>query len=440
MQRAFKCTNVVLILLCAMYFVTYIMRQNITVAGSAIQQEFRFSNTQLGLIFSAYAYPYLLFQIVGGWLGDRFGPRLTLFVSGLVWAGATMMTSLATGLVSLFLIRVLMGFGVGATLPTATRAMQHWVESKNHGFAQGITHSFARIGTALTPPVVAALVIAYSWRASFVIMGAVGLIWVGLWFWYFRDDPKEHPLITQAELAALPQRPKGPSPIVPWARLVARMWPVTLTYFCYGWCFWLYLTWLPLFFKNQYALDISKSATFAAGVFVAGVIGDTMGGIISDSVLRRTGNLRLARVGVTVLGLIGALCSLLPIVFVQNITVVALCLSGGLFFIEIVIGPMWAIPMDIAPKYSGTASGLMNSGSAFAAIVSPLVAGFVIDSTGNWFLPFLMSMALLLTGTFSAFLMHPEKPFTEEAPPLAAALAEASGIAVNRAPAGSRAS
>src|SRR6202007_1963596 len=122
MQRIFKCTNMVLILLCAMYFVTYIMRQNITVAGSAIQQEFGFTNTQLGLIFSAYAYPYLLFQIIGGWLGDRFGARTTLFVSGIVWAGATMMTSLAAGLVSLFMIRVLMGFGVGATLPTATRA------------------------------------------------------------------------------------------------------------------------------------------------------------------------------------------------------------------------------------------------------------------------------------------------------------------------------
>ena len=120
MQRMFKATNVVLILLCAMYFVTYIMRQNITVAGSAIQQEFGFSNTQLGLIFSAYAYPYLLFQIIGGWTADHFGPRRTLFFSGVVWAGATILTSLAFDFYSLFALRVLMGFGVGATLPTAT--------------------------------------------------------------------------------------------------------------------------------------------------------------------------------------------------------------------------------------------------------------------------------------------------------------------------------
>jgi MFS family permease len=78
-----------------------------------------------------------------------------------------------------------------------------------------------------------------------------------------------------------------------------------------------------------------------------------------------------------------------------------------------VIGPIWSIPMDIAPKYSGTAAGLMNSGSALAAIVSPLVAGYVIDVTGNWYLPFLMSIGFLLLGGFSAFLMHPQKPFEE---------------------------
>ena len=124
---------------------------------------------------------------------------------------------------------------------------------------------------------------------------------------------------------------------------------------------------------------------------------------------------RLAK-GEVVAGFAGALLSLAPIIFVHDITIVALCLSSGFFFIEIIIGPIWSVPMDIAPKYSGTASGLMNTGSAFAAIVSPLVAGYVIDVTGNWYLPFIMSIGLLLLGCFCAFLMHPERPFEETAP------------------------
>ena len=107
------------------------------------------------------------------------------------------------------------------------------------------------------------------------------------------------------------------------------MWPVTLTYFCYGWTLWLYLNWLPLFFKNNYSLDIRNSALFASGVFFAGVLGDSLGGVLSDRILKSTGNVRLARLSVTVAGFAGAFLSLLPILFTHDITVVALCLSGG---------------------------------------------------------------------------------------------------------------
>jgi nitrate/nitrite transporter NarK len=267
----------------------------------------------------------------------------------------------------------------------------------------------------VTPPLIALLMAAFNWRGAFFLLGAISLVWVIIWVCYFRNNPKEHPHITPADLETLPPYVLGERPKAPWRPLLRRMWPVTLTYFCYGWTLWLYLNWLPLFFKNNYQLNISKSAIFASGVFFAGVVGDTLGGVLSDAVLKRTGNVRLARLGVTVLGFGGALVSLLPILFLHDITTVALCLSGGFFFAELVIGPMWAVPMDIAPRYAGTAAGLMNSGSALAAIVSPLVAGYVIDVTGNWYLPFLMSMGLLLLGAMTAFLMHPEQPLEHPA-------------------------
>src|SRR6266568_6635553 len=124
MRLRFKATHVVLAMLCAMYFITYIDRVNIGTAASEIQKELGLSNTQLGLVFSAFAYPYLLFQIIGGWVGDHFGPRRTLFWSGMIWAAATIMTGFVNGIVPLFIARVALGFGEGATFPTATRAMQ----------------------------------------------------------------------------------------------------------------------------------------------------------------------------------------------------------------------------------------------------------------------------------------------------------------------------
>ena len=187
------------------------------------------------------------------------------------------------------------------------------------------------------------------------------------------------------------------------------MVPVVIVYFCYGWSLWLYLSWLPLFFNHGFKLNLKNSAFFSAGVFLAGVVGDTAGGVISDRLLHKYKNLLWARSYLVFVSLMGSLVFLVPVVFIHNLVAIAILLSFAFFFLELAIGPMWAIPMDIAPHYSGTASGIMNSGSALAAIVSPWVFGVIIDKTGNWTLPFIGSIALLGFGALLSFTMHPER-------------------------------
>ena len=412
-MRRPSATGTVLALLCAMYLITYVDRVNIATAASAIRTDLGLSNTQLGLVFSAFGYPYLLFQIFGGWVGDRFGPRLTLFACGLIWAAATILTGLAGGLAALFVMRIVLGVGEGATFPVATRAMQSWTPFERRGFAQGITHAFARLGNAVTPPIVASLIALVTWRGSFVALGCTSLVWVIVWVWYFRDDPAGHPGISREELDRLPSRASGAAerPRVPWRPLARRMLPVTVVYFCYGWTLWLYLNWLPSFFLHEYTLNLTRSALFASAVFFAGVAGDLAGGTLSDAILRRTGDLRKARRNVVLAGFGGSFLSLLPIFATRDLTTIIVSLAAAFFFAELVIGPMWSIPMDIAGRYSGTASGMMNTGSALAAILSPLAFGIVIDRTGNWHLPFVASVGLLLVGAVLSFTMHPEKAF-----------------------------
>ena len=407
--------TLVLFLICLMYFLTYIDRVNVATAGPFIAKEFSLSNTQLGLMLSMFGYPYALFQVIGGWFGDRMGPRKTLFLCGAIWAVATALTGLSTGLISLLVFRVLLGLGEGATFPTATRAMQVWTPIGGRGFAQGVTHSFSRLGNAVTPPLVAWLMLWLGWRAAFVILGVVSLVWVNVWWLYYRDDPRQHRSITEVDLARLPppSTSRPTTPRVPWGRLTWRMLPVTFTYFCYGWSLWLFLNWLPTFFLKGFNLDIKQSALYSSGVFFAGVIGDALGGVISDHLLRRTGRVTFSRLIVIIVGMIGAATCLIPVLYARDVTVLALYLSGGFFFLELVIGPIWSVPMDIAPQYSGMASGLMNTGSAVAAIVSPLVFGYVVDVTHDWHLPFYGSIALLLVGSLTAFTMHPDRKFTE---------------------------
>jgi MFS family permease len=415
--RILRATNIVLGLLCLMYFLTYIDRVNIsTVAASnEFLQEIPLSKVQVGFVFSAFAYPYLLFQVIGGWVADKFGPRKALAVCGVIWAGATIATGLVHGMVSLFVARVILGFGEGATFPTATRAMSYWTPKEKRGFAQGITHAFSRLGNSLTPWLVAFLILNFSWRASFIIIGIVSIIWALAWGLYFRDDPTKHSAVTSAEIASLPPygSRKATDVKVPWSRLIRRMAPVTVVYFCYGWILWLFLSWIPSFFKGEYHLDLKKSALFASGVFISGVLGDTLGGIVSDKLYAKTHNPKIARCNMVALMMLLCAIALIPIIYTRNVNLVALALSGGFFFAEMTIGPMWAIPMDIAPKFSGTASGLMNTGSALAAIISPVIGGYLIQRTGNWMLPFIVSMGVILLGAALSFTMHPERPLSD---------------------------
>ncbi|GAB7523038.1 MFS transporter [Paraburkholderia sp. 2C] len=406
-----RATTRVLLLLCAMYFITYIDRVNVSTAASAFGAELGLNHTEVGFVFSAFAYPYLIFQIIGGWVGDRFGPRRTLGICAVIWAGATVLTGLAGGFASMIFARVLLGLGEGATFPTATRAMSNWMRSDQRGFAQGITHAASRIGNAVAPPLIVWLMVATSWRGAFIVTGIVSFLWALAWIWYFRDNPRDHPRITDSECATLSaySGAKQRTP-VPWRALLGRMAPVTAVYFCYGWVLWLFLGWIPQYFLHNYHMDLKKSALFASSVFFAGVIGDWLGGSVTDRILRKTSNIRLARNVMVGICMFLTLLSLAPIMFISNIsiTMAALCLAGGFFFNEMTIGPMWAVPMDIAPKHAGTASGIMNTGSALAAIISPVVGGWLIDLTGNWNLPFIVSMALMALGILLSFTMRPD--------------------------------
>lgn len=414
MQRI-RATHVVLGLLCLMYFITYLDRVNVSTAAAGFAKDFDLNKTQIGLVFSAFAWPYLLFQVIGGWVSDRFGARRTLLVCGTLWAGATVLTGLATGLASLLVARVLLGLGEGATFPASTSAMSRWVAKGDRGFAQGITHAAARIGNAAAPAIIVAAMVAYGWRASFYVCAVVSFAWVGLWALSFTERPADHPRITPEELARLP--PPGPArPPVPWMPLFRRMMPVTIVYFCYGWTLWLFLSWIPQYFLHSHGLDLKKSALFSSSVFFAGVIGDTLGGIVTDRLVTRLGSLRRARSGMVAVCMGLTLLALVPLLFTHDLYICLACLSAGFFFAEMTIGPMWAIPMDIAPEHSGTASGMMNTGSALAAIISPVIGGLLIDRFGNWELPFVGSMILMGVGVVLAFRMRPDERFDVSAP------------------------
>jgi sugar phosphate permease len=420
MQRMFKVRYLILAVMCLMYFIAYIDRVNISVAGPMIRKEFGLSPTELGVIFSAFAYPYAAMQIFGGWCADRFGPRLVLTVLSIIWAVATILCGFAWGLTSLLVFRFILGIGEGGAFPTATRAFTFWMPATERGFAQGITHSFARLGGAITPPIVIGIVALYGWRESFIALGVVSLLWTALYVWLFRNTPVEHKWVKPAELKEIGvdarRLKKASAGKTPWKDMIRKMWLVTFVDFCYGWSLWVFLTWLPSYLKDARGFDLKQLALFTALPLLAGVVGDTLGGVLSDTVYRRTGNLKLARRALLVVGLGGALVFILPVVGTSDAMVAVALLSASFFFLELTNAVLWSLPLDIAGAYAGTAGGMMNTGFGVAGMISPVAFGYLIQTTGSYQVPFAISALLLAVGVVGALFIDPTRKLLEPAP------------------------
>ncbi len=433
----------VLMLISIMYLITYLDRVNISTAAPVISREFHFDDFTKGLILSAFGWAYAIFQVPGGWLSDRFGARAVLALVVICWSIMTGFTALAFGFFSFFIARFLFGVGEAGAFPGATRAMQLWYPRSERGFVQGITHSASRLGAAIAPPIVVLIMLggqfdipwpsghfsislpALGWRAVFYICAVVGFLWSVWWYLSYRNLPEEHGMVNRAEL----QRIRGvdengnikPPPIekqtaVPWRMLVRspNMWAIMCAYFTYVYCLWIFLSWLPSYLVDARHFTMLKVGIFASLPLFAGVIGDTVGGVATDWLLKVSGSARLARRLVAIVGLLGCAVCIVPAALTNDAYVAVYCLTASMFFLEFTIGPSWAVPMDTGGKYSGTVSGMMNMAGNIGGALSPVVFGLLVK-LGSWEAPFIVAAVLLVAGAAVwAFWIDPEKQILAE--------------------------
>jgi len=400
----------ILVLICVMYLITYLDRVNISTAAPVISKEFGFDRITMGVIFSAFVWAYAIFQVPGGWLSDRFGARPVLATIVAYWSVMTAATAAATGALSFIVIRFLFGVGEAGAFPGATRAMQLWYPRSERGFVQGITHSASRLGAAIAPPLVVLIMTNLGWRSVFYICGAAGLVWAVWWFISYRNLPEEHGMVNRAELGHIRGiDEKGQvkeayiekkAASVPWGTLMKspNMWAIMCAYFTYVYCLWIFLSWLPSYLVDFRHFTLLKVGIFASLPLFAGVIGDTVGGLATDWLLKTTGNTKFARRSVAIVGMIGCCVFIVPAALTADAYTAVYCLTAAMFFLECTIGPSWAVPMDVGGKYSGTVSGMMNMAGNIGGALSPLVFGFLVQY-GNWQAPFIVAAALLVAGS-----------------------------------------
>ena len=375
--------NLLLLLLTA---ITYLDRVCISRMGGAIRQDLNLSEIQLGMVYSAFAVAYALFEIPGGWLADRYGPRWMLARIVFWWSLMTAVTGLATGFLSLILIRLLFGMGEAGAFPGISRVYSRWLPGMARGRGFGLVLFSGTMAGALTPALVDGLSHHMNGRWVFAACAAPGCVWVAVWAWYFRDHPEQHRGTNEAERRLLHQ-PAAPATEqgFPWRALISSRNAVVLglMYFgvLYGWYF--YLTWFSQLVDGA-RLGSDAARPWLIGVPCAGLgCGVFLGGYVTDWLVARTG-LKRARQWPGLVGLpLAAL--LLVLSRSRGLDLNSVWLIGAAAFCSALCVPAaWAVCLDIGRRHAGVVSGSMNMCGNLGGVAIPIVAGYQKATTGTW--------------------------------------------------------
>jgi len=386
--RPTKMRHVVLWLTVAAYMITYMDRVVISAAIPSIEKEFGFTAITVGWILAAFQLSYALFQIPGGWLGDRFGPRKALTAIVIWWSMFTAATALTWSATSMIVCRFLFGAGEAGAFPIATRSLSRWMLPSERGFAQGVTHAGSRLGGALTPILVVYLIGHFGWRAPFVLFAFVGLAWAMVWFWFYRDSPNDHAGVNQAErdliATSLGRVERKGKVVVPWGQILRhpQMWLLSAMYLCYGYNIGVYLSWFPKFLNDTRHITLTEMGIYASLPLMAGVAGDIAGGWISDVLVKRMGNLKLARRLVAVAGFALAAAMMVLACLATDPLISVLLFGGAVFGLELTVGVSWAVALDIGDEYAGSVSAVMNTAGNLGATVSAAATGYIVTAWG----------------------------------------------------------
>ncbi|MDO8542770.1 MAG: MFS transporter [Opitutaceae bacterium] len=406
---------------------TYIDRVCISAATGEIKAELGIGDQMMGHIFGAFAIGYALFQIPAGWMADRFGPRRALAWVVAAWSFFTAATGLAFNAASLLVIRFLFGVGESGAFPGATRALYAWLPPRERGIAQGIFHSGARVGAALSLLLLPWLIGWIGWRWMFLVAGASGLLWVSAWYWWYRDNPAQHRAVNAAELAlitrgAAEQPGEASAPL--WSILTSwNLLLATFQYIASNATFFISFTWLLPYLQTRWgpAASMLAPVPLVCGTFAQWFSGWTV------TTLHRHGAHVASRRLPAIVGFVISATGLILCATASpdSPTAFVVCFSIAVFGVEMTISPSWAFCMDIGGAHSGTVSGAMNMvgnlGSAASAILFPwfiahVTLPVVAERTGTANSFFVFAAGLNLLGATAWLGMNPLRAETAGSP------------------------
>jgi D-galactonate transporter len=403
--------------------VNYLDRSNLSIANTTIAAEFGLSSTQMGLLLSAFLWPYALANLPAGWLVDRFGPKkMFTWASGL-WSVATIVSAFVNSYSLLYAMRMLLGVSESPFFTSGLKVTERWFAKSERGLPTSIINTGSQIANAIAPPLLTVLMLTMTWRGMFIFVGAMGLIIMLIWLKVYRDPTfAEKQAITQNDMAA-DAAPAAESdaaqletktPTAKWSSLFknSSTWFMIIGNFGIMFTIWVYLTWLPSYLEKEQGFTLKETGWIASIPFVAGIIGVLLGGFISDYFIRKGVAPVTSRKIPIVGGAILAATAVAPIAYINSTVVSIVLLSIGYFASQLPSGVIWTLAADIAPREQVASLGaIQNFGGFLGAALAPIATGYILDTTGSFNNVFLLGASLLVMGAIS-YGIFLKKPIT----------------------------
>jgi MFS family permease len=409
-------------LLGAGVLINYFDRISLSVAGPQLQQTLGLSPTELGWLFSGFFWTYALSQIPAGMILDRWGVTRVGRWSAFLWGVASAITALSSGFAGIFVARMLLGIAEAPSFPANSKATGYWFPRQERASSTALFDAAAKFSNVIGVPLVALAVVNLGWRWGFGVVATLSFLYFAAFYLIYRD-PSAHPQLSTREreyIAAGGGSPEGQISTSPAGMLghllrSRKVWGLSIGFAAYGYCFYLFLTWLPGYLVQTMHMSILKSATFATIPWMCATVADlAVGGWLIDHLIARGHDETRVRKIVLIAGMcfglavFGATTTTDP---VTAIIWISIALSG----LAAAAPVGWSLPSLIAPRGGvGTVGSIMNFTNNVMGAVAPIVTGMIVGSTHSFTNAFLVAGVVLLTGVASfVFLLGRIEPVPE---------------------------
>jgi MFS transporter, ACS family, aldohexuronate transporter len=394
--------------------VNFIDRSAISFVIGQLKAEFHFTDTQFGMILSAFGLGYCLLTAFGGWLVDQWGTRIVWPLAAITWSLCVGLLGLATGFWGFAGLRFLLGVTEGPHFPAMTRSVSDWLPPQERARALSLGLVAIPLSSVAGAPITSYLVADFGWRIMFFAISAIGMIWAVVWYMLFRDKPQDCKFVGPAELKLIggAKEAKRKTPI-DWRFLLTH--PALIAnnaaYFAFGYMLFFATLWLPGYFLSQHGLNLKSVGWYLTIPWLIGALFLKAGGIISDSLYKRTGSSRIARSHVIWTSqLLAAICFVL-LGFTTTLGGSLILLSLGLGFGLMPQPAFFSVNIDVAKERSGSSQGITSSCLSLAGIIAPVLTGWLIDLTGSYQAAFLLLGGITGLSVIGVILFHhPDAP------------------------------